>query len=111
MSEQAGRVPEVAADGEGHRVVGEQRPGVSQDDRVVVEVDHPGGRVDPVRDLVHVLGGRQPGSDIEELPQGGLAGRVPDHAAEQVTLGPDAHLDSGQLAAQAARTPASSQAA
>ena len=49
-----------------------------------------------MRDLVHVLRGRQPGADVQELPQAGLADQVPDHAAEQVTLGPDTYLDGGQ---------------
>jgi hypothetical protein len=97
VGEKAGRVPEVAVHGEGHLVVGEQRPGVGQDDRVVVEVDHPGSRVDRVGDLVHVLRGRQPGADVEELSQARLADQVPDHAAEQVTLRPDTHLHGGKL--------------
>jgi hypothetical protein len=98
IGQEAGRIPEVPAHGEGHLVVGEQRLGVGEHDGVVVEVDHAGGRVDPVGDLVHVLRGRQPGADVQELPQASLADQVPDHAAEQVTLGPDAHWTAGSWA-------------
>jgi hypothetical protein len=97
VGEEAGRVSHVPIDGEGHLVVGEQGPGVAQDHRVVIEVDHAGGRVDAVGDLVHVLRGGQARGDVEQLPEAGLADQVADHAAEQVALGAHAHLDGGQL--------------
>ena len=46
---------------------GEQGPGVGEHERVVVDVDDPGGRGDALRDLVHVVRGRQAGADVEEL--------------------------------------------
>ena len=68
----------------------------AQHDRVVVDVDHAGGGLDPLGDLVHVLRGRQARADVQQLPHAGLADQVADHAAEDVTLGPHAHLDGGQ---------------
>jgi hypothetical protein len=32
---------------------------------------------------VHVVGGRQPGPDVKELPDAGLGRQVPDRAAEE----------------------------
>ena len=42
-------------------------------DRVVVDVDDPGGRVTPLRDLVHVLLGRDAGPEVEELADAGAS--------------------------------------
>jgi hypothetical protein len=77
-------------------VVGEQRPGVAQHDRVVVDVDHAGGGLDLLGDLVHVLRGGQAGTDVEQLPDARLADQVADHAPEDVPLGAHAHLYRGQ---------------
>jgi hypothetical protein len=97
IGEDSRGIAQVALDGEGHLVVGEQGLGVGQHHRVVVEVDHPGGRVDPVGDLVHVLRDRQARTDVEQLPDARLADQEADHPAEQVALGAHAHLDRGQL--------------
>ena len=57
------------------RLAGQQRPGVGQHDGVVVDVDDPAVRRDPLRDLMGVVGGRDPGADVEELPDAPSAAR------------------------------------
>ncbi len=49
-------------------MAGQQRAGVHQHDRVVVDVDDPAGRIDPLRHLVRVVHGGQTGPDVQELP-------------------------------------------
>ncbi len=49
-----------------------------------------------MRDLVHILRGRQARADIQELPDARLADQVADDTPEQVALGPHADLDGGQ---------------
>ena len=39
--------------------------------------------------------GRQPGADVEELPDAALAGQVPDGAGEERAVAPDALGDLG----------------
>ena len=56
---------------------GQQGAGVHQHERVVVDVDDARFRRDRLRDLVGVVGGGQPGADVEELPDARLAGQVP----------------------------------
>jgi hypothetical protein len=56
---------------------------VREHQRVVVDVDDPGRGRDRLRHLVHVIRGRQAGPDVEELPNAGLGGQVPDRAAEE----------------------------
>jgi hypothetical protein len=60
---------------------------VRQHDRVVVQVHHAGRGIDPLRDLVHVVRGRQPGAHVEQLAHPGLADQVADNAAEHRALG------------------------
>ena len=62
---------------------GQQGAGVGEDQRVVVHVDD---RAIPGRflgDLVGVVGGRQAGADVEELPDPDLRGQVPHGAQER----------------------------
>jgi hypothetical protein len=58
----------------GARRGGEQRAGVNHDQRVVVDVDHPGLRRYALGDFVGVVGGRQARADVQELPDAPLAG-------------------------------------
>ena len=51
--------------------------------RVVVHVHDPGLRRHRLRDLVHVLGARQAGADVQELADPGLARQVPDGAPQE----------------------------
>ena len=69
---------------------------MQEHDRVVIEVDHAGGRLDLLGDLVHVLRCGQSRADIQQLPDAHFADQVADHPAEYVTLGAHAHLDGGQ---------------
>ena len=57
--------------------------GVREHDLVVVDVDDPALRGDGLRHLVRVARRRQPGADVKELPDAGLAGQVPHGAAEE----------------------------
>jgi hypothetical protein len=60
---------------------GEQRPGVGEHHRVVVDVDDPGVGRGPLRDFVGVVGRGQAGSDVKELPHA-VAGRELVHALD-----------------------------
>jgi NAD(P)-dependent dehydrogenase (short-subunit alcohol dehydrogenase family) len=93
VGQDAYRVAQVGVGDERGLFVGEQGPGVGQHDGIVVEVDHAGGRVDPLGDLVHVVGGGQPGADVEQLPDADLADQVADDPAEHVALSAHAQLD------------------
>jgi len=73
------------------RVAGQQRPGVREHDRVVVDVDDPRVRGGPLRDLVGVVRGGDPGADVEELPDAGLRGQVAHGPAEERAVAADAH--------------------
>jgi hypothetical protein len=58
--EDARGVQQVAVHHDRGRVAGEQCLGGAQHHRVAVDVDHPGRAIEPLRDLVHVLGGGEP---------------------------------------------------
>ena len=72
---------------------GHQRAGVRKHDRVVVDVQDPALRRDALGDLVHVVQRRDPGADVEELADAGLADEVVDRPDEEDPLrahhGPD----------------------
>jgi pimeloyl-ACP methyl ester carboxylesterase len=74
-------------------LAGEQGTSVCQHDGVVVDVDDPALRRDRLGDLVHVGVGRQPGTDVEELPDSRLGRQVPDRSREKAPVlyrrGPD----------------------
>src|SRR5205814_9035993 len=61
------RVEEVGLQDAALRVALQDVPAVYHGDRVDVDVHHPGGRVDPARDLVHGALGRDARPEIEEL--------------------------------------------
>ena len=89
-------VAEVATDSERPLVVGQQRRGVGDHHRVVVQVDDADVRVETLGDLVHVLRGGQARADVEQLDQALIANHVPDDAGEHAALRPHAALDRGQ---------------
>ena len=64
------------------RGAGKQGTRVREHDRVVVNVDDPRRRGDPLGDLVHVRAGGDAGADVQELPDpfvpGQEGGRAPD---------------------------------
>ena len=66
---------DVGADHHGVFVLGEHGAAVRQDNRVVVYVDDLGPRGGALRHLVHVVRGRQPGPEVDELADAKLAGR------------------------------------
>lgn len=90
VAENALRVGEVSLDDRGLAVVGQQGTGVRQDRRVVIDVDDPGVGGVPQCHLVHVLLGRQPGADVEELPDPGLGqgAHGPDQEGPVAERGP-----------------------
>src|SRR5258708_28217285 len=59
---------------------------------VVIDVDHPALRAGRLGDLMRVPGRRDARADVEELRHPGLAGQVPDGAAEEVPVGPGHRL-------------------
>ena len=83
------RVPQVRVEvgARALRAAPQQRPGVGQHDRVVVDVDDPAVRRDALRDLVGVVGGGDPGADVQELPDSGLPGQEADRAGEERAVG------------------------
>ena len=91
--------------GDRRRGAGQERAGVGQDDRVVVDIHHPRVRPDGRGDLMGVLRGGQARADVQELPHPGT-GHETDRAAEERPVGPGhlhdarmhrAHMLSGRL--------------
>ncbi len=68
VAEDRVRLAQVTADHNGRSRSGEQGTALRFHHRVVVDVDHPGVRGDPLNDIVRVPHGRQPGTDVNELP-------------------------------------------
>src|SRR5215203_3153036 len=64
-----------------------------QHDRVVVDVDDPGGRVDRLDDLVDVGAGRDAGADVEELSDPQLPGKEAHGPAHEAAVLQDADAD------------------
>jgi len=64
---------------------------MGKDERVVVDVDDARLGSEPLRHLVGVVRGGQPGADVEELPHAFLDGEEPDRAEQKVAA--DARLD------------------
>jgi hypothetical protein len=80
---------------------GQQLAGMGRDRRVVVHADDSRTWRDPLDDVVGVLIARQPGADVEELADAGLAGQEAHHApAEQprrLRHVPDPWIQRGEL--------------
>jgi hypothetical protein len=72
---------DVGLDGDNADLGGEQRIVVDAHDRVVVHVDHPRGRVDRAGHLVHARRGRDPGAQVDELPDARLGEKA--HRTDQ----------------------------
>ena len=62
---------------------------MGQHDGVVVDVDDPAVRRHALGHLVGVVGGRDAGADVEELPDAQLGGEEADRTAEEGAVGPD----------------------
>jgi hypothetical protein len=62
----------------------EQRPGVREDKRIVVDIDDPGIWGDPLRDLMRIVVAGQPGTDVKELADPSLAGQVTNHPGDEM---------------------------
>jgi hypothetical protein len=78
------RVQDVALDHRRALVAGEDRAAVGDDDRIAVDVDHTRAGDHRPRDLMGVLPGGEPGTDVEELPDallGDIAHGPPEEAA------------------------------
>jgi len=75
------------------RGAGKQRPGVGEHDRVVVHVDHAAVGRHCLRHLVGVVRRRDPGADVEELPDPGLGGEEPHDPGQERPVGPHRHDD------------------
>src|SRR6266542_493139 len=88
MGQDLVRPAQVALD-DGHLVGGrQQRPGVHDHHRVVVDVDDPGVRRGGLGDLVDVLLRGQPGPEVQELADAGVLGEEPHGPAEERPVGP-----------------------
>ena len=55
---------------------------------VVIDVGHPGARCDLGGDLVHVPGGRDAGTDVDDLPDARLADQEPHGPLQERPVGP-----------------------
>lgn len=62
---------------------GQQRAGVGQHDRIIVDVDHLRGGHQLLRHLVQVGGRRDTGADVEELIDPGPAGQMAHRAMQE----------------------------
>ena len=71
------------------RAAGQQRAGVREHDRVVVDVDHPRLGGDGLRHLVGVVRRRQAGADVEELADALARRQVAHRAGEEPPVGLD----------------------
>ena len=91
------RVPQVGVEvrGDALRAAGQQRAGVRQHQRVVVDVDDAALRRDGLGHLVGVAGRGQPGAEVEELPDARLGGQVAHAAGEEGPVGPGGSTDGG----------------
>jgi hypothetical protein len=85
-------IAQVAPDGERPAVVGQQRGGVRDHHRVVIQVDNVDILVEALGNLVHVLHGGQAGADVEQLGNAFVADHVPDDAGQHVALRPHTAL-------------------
>ena len=54
--------------------------------RIVVHVRHPSLRIDSLRDLVHIIGGRQAGAEVKELVDAKFPRHVADRADQAGTI-------------------------
>ena len=91
----AGRLPTAVRPNDRQAIWGhhvrqnhQQRPAVGQHHRVVVDVDHTGVRVDPLHDLVGVLGRGQAGAAVQVLRDPGLARDESGGANQELTVVP-----------------------
>jgi len=81
-----GRIPQVAADDRGPLDAVQRVPGVRYHHRVVVHVDHAAVARLSSGYLVHAAHRRQPGPDVEKLPDPGVAGQVANRAPEETPV-------------------------
>jgi hypothetical protein len=79
-------VAQVALDGKGPLVVGQQGGGVRDHHRVVVQVDDADVRVDALGKLMDVLHGGQAGADVQELDHVLVPDEVADDPGENLPL-------------------------
>jgi hypothetical protein len=78
------------------RVAGEQRPGMNENDRVIVDVDDPAPRRHRLSHLVRVIRRRNAGADVQELPDPCLCGQEPHHARLVGPVGASRLRDGGE---------------
>ena len=84
------RVPQVGVEvvAGALRAALQERLGVRQHDGVVVDVDDPAVRRGALGDLVGVVRGRDPGADVEELPDPRLGGQEAHRPGQERAVGP-----------------------
>jgi hypothetical protein len=75
-------------------VAGQERPGMEQDDGIVIDVDNARVRRCRKHDLVRIVGGRDACADVEKLPDPGLGGQESGRPGEERAVGPDRLDDS-----------------
>ena len=66
---------------------------MGKDDRIVVDVDDSGVRLNGLGDLMGVVRGRDASADVQELPDASLGGQVPHDSGQERPVGPDARGD------------------
>jgi hypothetical protein len=59
---------------------------VYEDEWVVVDVDHASGRVGALSDFVSIRGDRDTGTDVEELADAAVGGKVAGHPASESAI-------------------------
>ena len=68
---------------------------MAKDDRIVIDVDDPAFRGKRLRDLVHVVGGRQARADIEELADANFVSRNRTARRREITVLPGGDCRTG----------------
>ncbi len=88
--DELGDVPQILVEvgGGAFGPAGEQGAGMGQDDGVVVHVYDPAFARHRLRHLVGVVGGGDPGADVEELPHAGLADQIPHGPGQERPVPP-----------------------
>ena len=68
---------------------------MEQDDGIVIDVDNARVRRGRKHDLVRIVSGRDPGADVEKLPDPGLGGQESGRPGEERPVGPHRLHDPG----------------
>ena len=84
----ARRIPHIPLDRPHPGTPAQQRPRVRYHHGVVIDIHHPGPRLQLMRHLMDMAGRRKPRADINELPDARLGSEKPDGADQETPVRP-----------------------